>query len=76
MRHCKSTKLLKKTITFQLLVELDQNSMVYQLPMINQTLCMVQILEIHAVAGLYLRFELRVEVGDNKIQICIRACNH
>ena len=67
---------ISETILFQLFVELDQNSMVYQLPMINQTLCRAQILEIHAVAGLYLRFELSVEVDDNEIQICIRACNH
>jgi len=37
MRQCKSTKLLKKTILLQLLVEPDQSSMVYQFPMINQT---------------------------------------
>jgi len=69
-------KLHKKTIMFQHLVEHDHNSMVYQLPMINQTLCIVQILGIHTMAGIYLRFELRVEVGDNEIQIFIRACNH
>jgi len=28
------------------------------------------------MAGLYLRFKLRVEVGDNEIQTCIPACNH
>jgi len=41
MRQCKSTKLLKKTILFQLLVETDQSSMVYQFSMISQTLCIV-----------------------------------
>jgi len=38
MRQCKSTKLLKKPILLPLLVEPDQSSMIYQLPMINQTL--------------------------------------
>ena len=41
MRQCNSTKLLKKPILLQLLVEPGQNSMVYQLPIINQTLCIV-----------------------------------
>jgi len=41
MRQCNSTKLLKKTILLQLLVEPGQNSMVYQLPIINQTVCIV-----------------------------------
>jgi len=41
MRQYKSTKLLKKTILLQLLVETDQSSMVYQFPMINQALCIV-----------------------------------
>jgi len=34
--------MIKKTILLQLSVEPDQSSMVYQLPMINQTLCIVQ----------------------------------
>jgi len=42
MRQHKSTKLLEKPIILlQLLVEPDQSSMVYQLHMINQTLCIV-----------------------------------
>jgi len=41
MRQCNSTKLFKKNILLQHLVEPGQNSMVYQLPMINQTLCIV-----------------------------------
>jgi len=35
MRQCKSTKLLKKPILLQLIVEPDQSRMVYQLPMIK-----------------------------------------
>jgi len=45
MRQCKSTKLLKKTILLQFLVEPGQSSLVCQLPVINQTLCIVQMLE-------------------------------
>jgi len=45
MRQRKSTKLLEKTILLQLLVEPDQSSMVYQLDMINQTLCIAWIRE-------------------------------
>jgi len=41
MRQCKSKKLLKKTILLQLLVKSDQSSTVCQLPIINQTLCIV-----------------------------------
>jgi len=43
-KKCVSTNqrnCLKKTILLQLLVETDQSSMVYQFPMINQTLCVV-----------------------------------
>ena len=40
MRQCKSTTLLKP-ILLQLLVEPDQDSMVCQLPVINQTLCIM-----------------------------------
>jgi len=43
MGQCKSTKLLKKPIPFQLLVEPDQRSMVHQLSMINQTLFVEQV---------------------------------
>jgi len=39
MRQCKSTKPFENPILLELLVEPDQSSMVYQLPMINQTLC-------------------------------------
>jgi len=47
--------------------------MVHQLPMINQTLCIVQAKSwtIHAMADLYLRFKRRMEVGDNEVQTCI-----
>jgi len=38
-------KLLKKPTLLQLLVEPYQSSMVYQLSMINQTLCLVCMLE-------------------------------
>jgi len=31
---------------------------------------------IRAMTDLYLRFKLRVKVGDNEIQTYIRACNH
>jgi len=42
MRQCKSTKLLKNIyILLQLLVETDQSSVVYQFPMVNQTLCIM-----------------------------------
>jgi len=65
---------LKKNILLQLTVELDQSRMVYQLPMINQTLCIeCKCWRIHAMADLYLRFKLRVEVGDNEIQTCVYA---
>ena len=49
-----------KTILLQLLVEPDQSSMVYQFPMINQALCIVEMLE-HECHG-WLRLKLRVEV--------------
>ena len=45
MRQRKSTKLLEKPILLQLLVEHDQSSMVYQLHVINQTVCIVQMLK-------------------------------
>jgi len=41
MSQRKSTKLLKKPILLQLLIETDQSSMVYQFSMISQTLCIV-----------------------------------
>jgi len=41
---CKSTKLFEELFLLHLLVEPDQSSMVYQLPMINQMLCIVQVL--------------------------------
>jgi len=41
MRQRKSTKLLKKQILLQRLVKPHQDNMVYQLTMINQTLCVV-----------------------------------
>jgi len=44
MRQCKSTKLLKKSILLQLLVEPEPSSMFYQLLMINQALCTLQML--------------------------------
>jgi len=46
MRQCKSTNFFKKKlILLQFLVEPDQSSMVYQVSMINQTLCIVKMLE-------------------------------
>jgi len=41
MCQCNSRKLLKKPIPLHLLVEPGQSGMVYHLPMINQTLCIV-----------------------------------
>jgi len=45
MGQRKLAKLLEKPILLQLLVEPDQSSTVYQLRMINQTLCIVQMLK-------------------------------
>jgi len=40
MRQCKSTKLLNKLLYLNL-IEPDQSSMFYQLPMIKQTSCIM-----------------------------------
>jgi len=70
MRQCKSTKLLKITVLLQVLVEPDQSSLVYYL---SNVYVHCKYGRIYAMAYLYLRLKLRVEVGDHEKQTCIYA---
>jgi len=70
--------MLKEPVLLQVLIEPDQSSMVYQLSMINQTLCSLQCKcwRTNIMADVYLRFAPCGSWWQQNTNVCLSACNH